>query len=78
MTQDHYYEFDKEWEMEYGKGMGVMHVVCTREKPHILMCRYIVSLLNASMESCKKMLLRNASFMLFSFKIRGARQRMEN
>ena len=43
VTQDHYYEFDKEWEMEYGKGMGVMHVVCTREKPHILMCRYIVS-----------------------------------
>jgi len=39
VTQDHYYEFDKEWEMEYGKGMGVMHVVCTREKPHILMCR---------------------------------------
>ena len=49
VTQDHYYEFDKEWEMEYGKGMGVMHVVCTREKPHILMCRYIVSWLNVSM-----------------------------
>ena len=49
VTQDHYYEFDKEWEMEYGKGMGVMHVVCTREKPHILMCRYIISWLNASM-----------------------------
>ena len=49
VTQDHYYEFDKEWEMEYGKGMGVMHVVCTREKPHILMCRYIVSWLKDSM-----------------------------
>ena len=49
VTQDHYYEFDKEWEMEYGKGMGVMYVVCTREKPHILMCRYIVWWLNASM-----------------------------
>ena len=39
MTQEHLYEFDQEWEMEYGKGMGVMHVVCTREQPHILMCR---------------------------------------
>ena len=43
VTQEHLYEFDKEWEMEYGKGMGVMHVVCTREEPHTLMCRYILS-----------------------------------
>ena len=38
-TQEHRYEFDKEWTMEYGKGMGVMHVICTREELHILVCR---------------------------------------
>merc|ERR1712179_44328 len=33
------FKFGDEFSMEYGKGMGIMWNVCTREAPNVMMCR---------------------------------------
>jgi len=33
------FKFGEEFSMEYGKGMGTMWNVCTREAPNVMMCR---------------------------------------
>jgi len=33
------FKFGDEFSMEYGKGMGIMHNVCTRETPSLLICK---------------------------------------
>ena len=38
-TSEHLYKFGEWWEMEYGRGMGIMHIYCSREATNIILCR---------------------------------------
>ena len=38
-TSEHSYKFGEWWEMEYGRGMGTMHIYCSREATNIILCR---------------------------------------